>query len=125
MSKRSKHSNKFGKPGIGNLYHGYRKETKQKLIKQCKCGDYDEKYVLVIDPETNEVEGGIKINTKKKSSPTRKSKPSLKKGGRKKTLKRKNMVKKNKNKNKTRNKNKTKKYQKKRKAKTNKKRQKK
>lgn len=124
MSKRSQRSKKFGKPGIGNLYHGYRKETKQKLFKKCKCGDENENYLLIIDPESNEIEGGIKLNIKK-SSPTRKSKPSLKKGGRKKTLKRKNMVKKNKNKNKSRNKNKTKKYKKKRKAKTNKKRQKK
>ena len=118
MSKRSLRSKKFGKPGIGNLYHGYRKETKQKLFKKCKCGSENEDYLLIIDPESNEIEGGIKLNIKK-SSPTRKSKPSLK-GGRKKTLKRKNKVKKNKNK--TRNKNKTKKYQKKRKAKTNKKR---
>jgi len=119
MSKRSLRSKKFGKPGIGNLYHGYRKETKQKLFKKCKCGSENEDYLLIIDPESNEIEGGIKLNIKK-SSPTRKSNPSLKKGGRKKTLKRKNKVKKNKNK--TRNKNKTKKYQKKRKAKTNKKR---
>ena len=122
MSKRSSRSKKFGKPGIGNLYYGYRKETKQKLFKKCKCGDENEDYLLIIDPESNEIEGGIKLNIKK-SSPTRKSKHSLKKGGRKKTLKRKNKVKKNKNK--TRNKNKTKKYQKKRKAKTNKKHQKK
>ena len=122
MSKRSQRSKKFGKPGIGNLYHGYRKETKQKLFKKCKCGDENEDYLLIIDPESNEIEGGIKLNIKK-SSPTRKSKPSLKKGGRKKTLKLKNKVKKNKNK--TRNKNKTKKYQKKRKARTNKKRRRK
>jgi len=122
MPKRSSRSKKFGKPGIGNLYHGYRKETKQKLFKKCKCGDENEDYLLIIDPESNEIEGGIKLNIKK-SSPTRKGKVSLKKGGRKKTLKRKNKVKKNKNK--TRNKNKTKKYQKKRKARTNKKRRRK
>ena len=120
MSRRSQRSKKFGKPGIGNLYHGYRKETKQKLFKKCKCGSENEDYLLIIDPESNEIEGGIKLNIKK-SSPTRKSKSSLKKGGRKKTLKLKNKVKKNKNKNKTRNKNKTKKYQKKTKSKTNKK----
>jgi len=122
MSKRSSRSKKFGKPGIGNLYYGYRKETKQKLFKKCKCGDENEDYLLIIDPESNEIEGGIKLNIKK-SSPTRKSKPSLKKGGRKKTLKQTNKVKKNKNK--TRNKNKTKKYKKKRKARTNKKRRRK
>ena len=83
MSKRSSRSKKFGKPGIGNLYYGYRKETKQKLFKKCKCGDENEDYLLIIDPESNEIEGGIKLNIKK-SSPTRKSKPSLKKGGRKK-----------------------------------------
>ena len=122
MSKRSQRSKKFGKPGIGNLYHGYRKETKQKLFKKCKCGDENEDYLLIIDPESNEIEGGIKLNIKK-SSPTRKSKYFLKKGGRKKTLKQTNKVKKKKNK--TRNKNKTKKYQKKRKARTNKKRRRK
>jgi len=122
MSKRSSRSKKFGKPGIGNLYYGYRKETKQKLFKKCKCGDENEDYLLIIDPESNEIEGGIKLNIKK-SSPTKKSKHSLKKGGRKKTLKQTNKVKKNKNK--TRNKNKTKKYKKKRKARTNKKRRRK
>lgn len=119
MSKRSK---KFGKPGIGNLYHGYRKETKQKLFKKCKCGDENEDYLLIIDPKTKEIEGGIQLNIKK-SSPTKKSKPSLKKGGRKKTLKRKNKVKKTKTKLEI----KTKQIniKKKRKAKTNKKRHKK
>ena len=65
MSKRSQRSKKFGKPRIGNLYHGYRKETKQKLFKKCKCGDENEDYLLIIDPESNEIEGGIKLNIKK------------------------------------------------------------
>lgn len=87
MSKRNK---KLSKGSIKNLYHGYRKQTKQKLFKKCKCGNDDEDYLLVIDPETNEIEGGIKMNAKKKSSPTRKkNKIPIKKGGRKRTLKQK------------------------------------
>ena len=86
MSKRSERNKQFGEPSVSNLYHGYRKVTKQKLFKKCKCGDENEEYVLIVDPETQEIEGGIKLNKKKKkSSPTKKSKPSLKKGGRKTT----------------------------------------
>ena len=70
----------------------YKKHIKHTKIRKCKCGSDDADYLLVIDPETNEILSGIKINAKK-TSPTRKknkiSKPSLKKGGRKRTLKQK------------------------------------
>lgn len=101
----SKSNKQLSKGTIGNLFHRYKKQTKQKVFKKCKCGNDDEDYLLVIDPETNEIEGGIKINAKKKTSPTRK-KRSLKKGGRKRTLKQKK--KKRKTKTKKRNKRKKK-----------------
>ena len=84
MSGRSERNKQFGNPSVSNLYHGYRKVTKQKIFKKCKCGDENEDYLLIIDPKTKEIEGGIQLNNKsRKSSPSRKKKSKSKKGGRK------------------------------------------
>jgi len=113
MSGRSERNKQFGKPSVSNLYHGYRKVTKQKIFKKCKCGDENEDYLLIIDPKTKEIEGGIQLTNKsKKSSPTRKNKSKRKKGRsklNKKTKKnKKNLKTKNKKKLRTKNKKKLK-----------------